>query len=94
MQNAYPLLSIALVINSDSQKKKRKSLENDENPILVYEPPLSKILQILIQPLYQIRESSEQFVIMEKDLVPLVDIQKKSVFYSSSEETLWQQSLA
>ena len=30
---------------------------------------------------------------MEKDLVPLVDIHKKSVFLSSTEEELWNHSL-
>lgn len=89
--NAYPLLNLQLLVNQAPQKKKRQSVSDPEDSILSYEPSLAKITAILLEPLTQICESSEQFIIMEKDLVPLVYVEKKSVFLSQSEDQLFQE---
>ena len=42
-------------------------------------------MEVLQQPIVQICETSESFIKMEKDLVPLIDVPKKSVFLCNSE---------
>jgi hypothetical protein len=43
------------------------------------------VVETLQEPLLMINESAGSFQIMEKDLMPLVDIHKKSVFNTESE---------
>ena len=76
-QNHFPLLNLNLLVNPTAQKKKK---EDAKENYLYFEPSYQRILEVLQEPLAQIKEAAESFSIIERDLVPLVEIPKKNVF--------------
>jgi len=44
-------------------------------------------------PILKIKEISESFTIMEKDLMPLIDLKRLPAFYISSENNTYESAL-
>lgn len=93
LQNSYSLININLIVNPQVGQKKKKDDQNQKEVFIYFEPPISKVLEAVQLPLHQITESSSSFQIMEKDLVPLVDVSKKSVFQADTESTFLEKHL-
>ena len=52
----------------------------EEEKVFYFEPSFKKVVETLQNPLSTICRTSESFIIMEKDLMPLMDVLKKPVF--------------
>ena len=59
---------------------KRSSVHRiDEEKVIFFEPDKSAVCQILLNPLNNIKETLSQFYGLEKDLLPLLNINKQLV---------------
>lgn len=94
--NDYPMLILNLEVNLNFKKKKEKTtkhhkqsttqqLEEDEQAIK-YEPSEQQVLSMMMRPLEWLVDSVNSFYRLEKDLVPLVDIEKGRAYEISLED--------
>ncbi|CAD8115295.1 unnamed protein product [Paramecium sonneborni] len=85
--NEYPLLILKLEVNLNFKKSKRNEkkskqeetsfIEEDTNSGINFSPNFLSIQQALLKPIDLLLESVNSFNRLEKDLVPLVDIDRK-----------------
>ncbi|KAL4494234.1 hypothetical protein ABPG73_018753, partial [Tetrahymena malaccensis] len=92
--NNFPLLILNLQLNQKPKKKGKKpnkdrkeetpasqqKEEYEEEDIIYYEPTYQQICQTLMKPFDWIVESVNMFFMLEKDLVPLIDLPKLPSF--------------
>jgi dynein heavy chain len=94
--NDYPIIVLNLEVNLNFKRKKEKSKhpkrkENEEEPEvkdkdadleepIKYDPTVAQVVHILTKPLEWLVETVNAFYQLEKDLVPLVDIDKLKAY--------------
>jgi dynein heavy chain len=95
--NDYPLIVLNMSIKDKKKQKKNDRHRNTQTPApgqtfqdwnedtLFYEPSYQTVISTLTKPFEWLIETTNSFLILEKDLVPLIDIEKKVAFEISKD---------
>jgi hypothetical protein len=51
-----------------------------DDQVFYFDPTPSEIKKMFLNPLTLIKKAAQKFIILEKDLVPLIDIDKKLAY--------------
>ena len=75
------MIILNLCVNVNARKKKKKGKEEEEVPAetIYFDPSRQQVLDVLLRPFQLLVQTVSSIQILEKDLVPLVDIPDRRV---------------